>query len=285
VTQTFVTDKVIVITGASDGIGAEAARQLHRAGATVVVVGRSPEKTRRVAEELGARSYVADFARLADVRRLADDLRGDLPRIDVLANNAGGILGKRELTVDGHERTMQVNHLAPFLLTTLLIDVLVASRAAVINTSSLGNRLFSRLDIDDLENAAHYTPRTAYGNAKLENILFTRELHRRYHDQGISTAAFHPGVVATNFSSESTSLMRVAYHSPLRKLFLVSPSKGADTLVWLATSTPGVDWQSGQYYEKRAISRRVHPRADDPDLARELWERSADMCRQPTPGP
>jgi len=269
--------KVIVITGASDGIGAAGAAQLHERGHTVVVIGRSPAKTEAVAEELGARSYTADFAVLDDVRRLAADLRRDLPRIDVLANNAGGIFGDREVTADGHEKTMQVNHLAPFLLTNLLVDVLVDSRATVINTSSVAHSFFSKFDIEDIEVTKGYSPQVAYGNAKLENILFTKELHRRFHDQGISTAAFHPGGVATNFASEAKGVMRFAYHTPLRRLFLISPAKGADTLVWLASSEPGRDWVSGEYYYKRKIKAPTE-QATDPDLAQRLWEQSTSLC-------
>src|SRR5512133_564318 len=177
-------ERTIVITGASDGIGAAAARALGIAGDRVVIVGRSPQKTEAIAAELGVDHFVADFSRLDEVRTLASDLLKRYPRIDVLANNAGGIMGDRELTVDGHEKTMQVNHLAPFLLTTLLMDRLLASRAAVINTSSAANR-FGRINLDDLDNERKYSANKAYGDAKLANILFTRELHRRYSASGI----------------------------------------------------------------------------------------------------
>lgn len=267
-------ERTIVITGASDGIGAAAARALSAAGARVVIVGRSPQKTERIATDLGVDHLVADFARLDDVRTLAGQLLRRYPRIDVLANNAGGIMGDRELTVDGHEKTFQVNHLAPFLLTTLLMDRLVASRASVINTSSAANR-FGRINLDDLDNARKYSPGRAYGGAKLANILFTRELHRRYHDRGIATAAFHPGVVATSFSTDSTSSMRLVYQSVLKRL-LITPEKGADTLVWLAGTAAGADWQSGQYYEKRRV-RAANRQAADAGLATALWERSTDM--------
>ena len=269
--------RVIVITGASDGIGAEAARTLHARGNAVVVVGRSPAKTEQVARSLGVPFYIADFAKLSDVRRLASDLRRDFTRIDVLANNAGGIFGERELTVDGHEKTMQVNYLAPFLLTHELMDVLIASRASVLNTSSIAAKVFSRFDINDLEVTDRYSQRVAYGNAKLENILFTFELHRRFHEQGISTAAFHPGNVASNFANDTNSLMRYVYHSPLRKLFLISTTKGADNLIWLASTTPGKDWQSGKYYIKHAISDSLGAQAFDPENARLLWEKSLDF--------
>jgi NAD(P)-dependent dehydrogenase (short-subunit alcohol dehydrogenase family) len=274
------TKKTIVITGASDGIGAEAARQLHQKGEDVVIIGRSPEKTKAVAEELHSNYYLADFTRLDEVRKLAADLNRDLPRIDVLANNAGGIFGEREMTVDGHEKTMQVNHLAHFLLTNLLMDKLIASKATVINTSSVANKIYGKLDINDIEVANGYTSAKAYGNSKLENILFTRELHRRYNEKGISTAAFHPGVVASNFANDTTSPMRHIYRSPLGKLFLIKPSKGADTLVWLATNTPGKDWQSGEYYQKRKISQNINPQATDPELAKKLWEQSAKFTLQ-----
>ncbi|HUX71880.1 MAG TPA: SDR family NAD(P)-dependent oxidoreductase [Cellulomonadaceae bacterium] len=268
-------ERTIVITGASDGIGAAAARALAATGDQVVVVGRSPQKTAAVAAEIGAAFYVADFARLDDVRELAAALLARYPRIDVLANNAGGIMGDRTETVDGHEKTFQVNHLGPFLLTTLLIDRLVANRARVITTSSVANRYFGHLELDDLEARASYKPNKAYGDAKLANVLFTRELHRRYSPAGISAAAFHPGGVATNFAVDSTSPMRIVYTSVLRHV-LISPEKGADTLVWLATTEPGTQWVSGEYYEKRRIA-KAHAQAADAGLARELWERSAAM--------
>jgi NAD(P)-dependent dehydrogenase (short-subunit alcohol dehydrogenase family) len=267
-------ERTIVITGASDGIGQAAARALSASGDRVVIVGRSPQKTAAVAAGLGADHLIADFSSLAEVRTLAADLLRRYGRIDVLANNAGGIMGARELTVDGHEKTFQVNHLAPFLLTTLLMDRLVESRASVINTSSAANR-FGRLNLDDLGNERTYSPNKAYGDAKLANILFTRELHRRYSGRGIVTAAFHPGVVATSFSTGSTSIMRLVYQTALRRM-LISPEKGADTLVWLAGTAAGVDWQSGEYYEKRRVH-SVNRQATDAGLATALWERSIDM--------
>ncbi|MEU3985147.1 SDR family NAD(P)-dependent oxidoreductase [Streptomyces sp. NPDC026672] len=273
--------KTIVITGASDGIGAAAARRLHGKGHRVVVVGRSPRKTRDVARELGAEHFLADFTELDDVRRLAADLERACPRIDVLANNAGGIFGDRTRTTDGFEKTFQVNHLAPFLLTDLLLDRLLASRASVIQTSSSGARLFGRLDVDDLAHDKDFTPQRAYGTAKLENILFTRELHRRHHARGLSAAAFHPGLVATGFATESDSFMKRIYRSRVGRAFMTSPEKGAEQLVWLAESTPGTDWVSGTYYEKRRPARRTNPQAGDDDLARRLWDRSAELLGTP----
>ncbi|MFF1384961.1 SDR family NAD(P)-dependent oxidoreductase [Arthrobacter sp. NPDC058288] len=263
--------RIIVITGASDGIGASAARTLAKAGDQVVVVGRSTEKTRSVAQDIGADYFVSDFADLSQVRGLASELREKYPRIDVLANNAGGIMGRRELTVDGHEKTFQVNHLAPFLLTTELMDILTASNATVINTSSAANA-FGHVDMDDLDSAGKYSTNRAYGTSKLENILFTTELHHRYNAAGISTAAFHPGGVATNFAAESSSWFRFAYKTFIKR-FMLTPEQGADTLVWLATTKPGQDWVSGAYYAKRSLA-KANKEAYDAQLARQLWDRS-----------
>ncbi|MCK2222030.1 SDR family NAD(P)-dependent oxidoreductase (plasmid) [Actinomadura sp. ATCC 31491] len=268
------TAKTMVLTGASDGIGRAAARILHGRGERVVLVGRSPDKTEALAKELGADFHVADFARLAQVRALAATLLERYPVIDVLANNAGGIMGSRTVTPDGHEMTFQVNHLAPFLLTTLLLPRLADSRATVINTSSMLN-MRARLDLDDLDNERHYSGNRAYADAKLANILFTRELQRRHGASGLTAVSFHPGVVATNFSGGTDSLARFLYHTPLKRL-LLTPERGADTLVWLATTPPGAGWEPGGHYEKRRPS-RTHPMADDAAAARLLWERSEAM--------
>lgn len=271
------TSKTIVLTGASDGIGRTAARRLVDGGHTVVVVGRSPERTASVARELGMPHHIADFSDLAQVRTLAGDLLSAHPRIDVLANNAGGIFGAdRETTVDGHELTFQVNYLAPFLLTDLLLDRLVESRASVINTSSIANRLFGNLRIDDLDAEQSYSATSAYGNAKLAQILHAKELQRRYSARGLSAVSLHPGNIATSFSSAPGSAMRRLYQTPLKHLFLTTPEKGADTLSWLAETTPGTDWVGGEYYVKRKPG-KTNAQADDPALASALWDRSVVM--------
>ncbi|WP_329556519.1 SDR family NAD(P)-dependent oxidoreductase [Streptomyces sp. NBC_00696] len=273
--------KVIVITGASDGIGAAAARRLHTEGHTVVVVGRSAQKTRAVAAELGADSFVADFTRLDDIERLAAELRTSYPRIDVLVNNAGGVFGTRTKTVDGFEKTFQVNHLAPFLLTRLLLDTLIASRASVLQTSSTV-RFAKEIHLDDLDHDHAYDPVHAYGASKLENILFTTELHRRHHADGLSTACFYPGNVRTNFASDTTSMImrtvRFLGTKPvIRNLLLSTPEQGADQIVWLAEGVPGSDWRPGAYYYKRKDVQPKNPQALDTDLARGLWERSEEL--------
>lgn len=269
--------RTIVITGASDGIGAAAARQLHDIGEDVVVVGRNPDKTRRVADALGVRSFVADFSDLAQVRELAASLAAEFPRIDVLANNAGGIFAERALTTDGFEVTFQVNHLAPFLLTNLLRETLIASRASVIQTSSAAARLFSRFDIDDLQGERRYSASAAYGNAKLANVLFTKELNRRFGDAGLSAVAYHPGVIASSFGSTSSGSWKFLYGGALAERFLPSTDVGGARLTWLALGKPGVDWQPGGFYANNKPA-KTHRRADDPALARLLWDRSAELA-------
>ncbi|WP_202565168.1 SDR family NAD(P)-dependent oxidoreductase [Agreia sp. COWG] len=271
--------KTIVITGASDGIGAAAAHALAEGGHEIVVVGRSADKTRRVADSIEAQSFVADFGSLAEVRELASKLAERYPKIDVLANNAGGVFGSRQKTVDGFEKTFQVNHLAPFLLTNLLLPTLIRSKAIVIQTASIAARLYGKLAIADLDNDRNFSANKAYGDSKLENILFTAELDRRYSADGISAAAFHPGIIGSSFATETTSrTMKMLYASPLTKLFLRSSEEGADQLVWLASTQPGTEWTRGKYYEKRAVAKRVNPQIHDADLARKLWEKSAALC-------
>lgn len=267
--------KVIVITGGSSGIGAAAARILRERGATVAITGRSDE-TRRLAEEIGAEAFLADYKSLASVKQLAQDLLARFERIDVLANNVGGIMNERHLTVDGFEATFQVNHLGGFLLTYLLQQRLNASKATIINTSSFGNNL-GHLRLDDLQNERDYSALRAYGTGKLENILHAIELQRRYGDT-VSAASFHPGAVATGFAREGDRLTRFLYETPLKKLFLITPEKGADTLVWLATSRPGVDWTPGEYYVKRKPGRR-NPQSRDAELAKGLWEASEQLIK------
>lgn len=271
--------RTIVITGASDGIGAAAARQLSASGDRLILVGRSPEKTAAVAQEAGAEYFTADFVRLDDVRELAAKLAeavGD-DGIDVLANNAGGIFGDQTPTVDGFEKTIQVNHLAPFLLTNLLLPQLLTAEAAIINTSSVGHRLFGHIDVDDLDNRRKFSANKAYGDAKLANVLFTKSLHARFHGLGLSAVAFHPGVVGTNFAAGSSSVMRLIYRTPLRRLMTISADKGGETLRWFIEGTPDETWQSGAYYDERVLTTRVNPQVEDEALAEALWQKSADL--------
>lgn len=238
---------------------------LRQRGLTVAITGRSDE-TAKLANEIGCDHFLADFSRLDDVRALAQKLVAKYAHIDVLANNAGAVFGTRQLTVDGHEKTFQVNHLAGFLLTWLLRERV----GTVINTSS-GAHQMARLDFDDLENARRYSAWRAYGTAKLMNILHASEINRRL--PGVRGVAFHPGVVATGFAREGSTMTRLLYQKTVAKLFMISPEKGADTLVWLSTTN---DWTPGEYYVKRKQARRSAA-ARDAGLARRLWDESVRL--------
>jgi NAD(P)-dependent dehydrogenase (short-subunit alcohol dehydrogenase family) len=270
--------RAVVITGGSDGIGAAAARALARNGDRVVLVGRSPAKTSAVAAEIGAESHIADFADLGQVRRVADEIGSSYPRVDVLVNNAGLIAGAaRTVTTDGHELTFQVNHLAPFLLTALLRDQLSAADGSVITTSSrAGATRDARVDTDDLDMAVGYDGLRAYKASKLANVLFTREAARRWGPMGISAAAVHPGMVRSQWGRTGPTAVRAVMNSPFR-LLMRSPERGADTIVWLATATPGKDWMTGGYYANRQPA-APSPLAEDVGLAKLLWDKSAALC-------
>lgn len=270
--------RVVVVTGASDGIGAAAARALQGRGDQVVVVGRSSPKTNAVAAELGAEGHVADFACLEQVRALAAELARRHAKVDVLVNNAGLIAGsRRTLTVDGHELSFQVNHLAPFLLTMLLRPQLSVGGGVVVTTSSqAGAARDARVTLEDLDMSQGYDALRAYKASKLANVLFTRELARRWGPVGVSAAAVHPGMVRTRWGLNGPLAVRVVVRSPFR-LAMRSPEQGARTIVWLATTRPGKDWESGGYFANCKPA-KPSPSADDRGLAAGLWERSESLC-------
>lgn len=260
--------QTIVITGASDGIGAAAARTLRakRPQDTLVLVGRNPDKTRAVAESVGASYHVADFDSLGQVRRLADEL-GELDEIHALGNNAGGIFDGPFTTADGFERTWQVNVVAPFLLTSLLRDKLRKTDATIVQTASVANLLMSAFDPGDPNTFQKFTAERAYGNAKLGDILLTSYLHN--HD--MTSVAFHPGVLVTNFARTSHSRTRKFYSGVLSKSF-GSAEEGGDNLAYFLTGTPGIHFESGEYYNsKRKLGLR-RPMAKKPAVARRIFD-------------
>lgn len=266
--------KTVVITGASAGVGAAAARRLAGLGAEVVVVGCSPEKTAAVAREIGSEGLVADFAKLSDVRRLADEILKRCPRIDVLANNAGGIFPDRVTTEDGHELTFQVNHLATFLLTALLRERLEATPGArVLTTSSVANN-GGRIRLDDLDwERRRYSGMRVYMTSKLCNVLFTSELARRA--PALQAVCFHPGNIASDFARDSL-LYGIVYRTPLRRVFLVPPAAGGEALAQLATRDDLAE-HNGSYFDRFTAGGRTSRQARDGELARGLWERSEAM--------
>jgi retinol dehydrogenase 12 len=272
-----VKDKVCVITGGTDGIGKAAAYGLAVQGAKLLVHGRDPDKGARAVAELKAHSgspeiefLQADFSSLADVRRLAAAVMERTPRVDVLVNNAGGIFVKRTLSKDGYEMTFAVNHLAPFLLTHLLVDTLKSGGQSRIVTTASNAHLRAKIPFDDLQATRKYSPMGAYGISKLANILFTRALSKRLQGTAVTATCLHPGFVRTNFGRDNDI-------SPLFKLifglasrFARSPEKGAETVIYLASS-PQVQGASGGYYFDCKLTPPASAAQDD-SAAERLWQ-------------
>lgn len=260
--------RLVVVTGASSGIGLAAAVDLARRGDQVVLVGRDPARLQSAAEQVreacGERPelFRADFAVLDDVRGLAERLRAAYDRIDVLANNAGAIALQPLTTVDGFELSIQANHLAPFLLSNLLRD-----RIGRMVVTASGAHRSGTLDPDDLNAPLRrYRSMTAYGTSKQANILFTAEAARRWPQ--VLSYCFHPGMVRTRFGNDSRLVALGMRMLPFR-----SPEKGAETLVWLANQDPARLIDGGYYFDRRP--RRPLRKAADPQLAARLWTASA----------
>lgn len=273
--------KIVMVTGATDGIGKATAHALAALGATVLVVGRNPAKISATIAEIGAAgntqqldSFQADFSSLAQVRRLAEQVRARYDRLDVLINNAGTIFSERGETVDGFERTFAVNHLAPFLLTNLLLDLIVQSAPArIVNVSSMGHR-FSGMNFDNLQAQRSYNSMNVYGQSKLANVMFTYELARRLSDKGVTVNALHPGGVATNMGHDQTGLSERVIATLLRYAGLTA-ANGARTSVYLAAS-PEVTTVTGQYFVRRKARRSSAASYDQAAQAR-LWQVSAEL--------
>lgn len=269
--------KTVIVTGASAGIGVETARYFARWGADVTLVGRDPERTRAVARAVGegARGHVhaelADFASLAEVRALAERLRARHERIDVLVNNAGLWLSRHETTVDGHEKTFAVNHLAPFLLTTALLDRLRAAEAArVVNVSSRLHESALAPDVESLRAPPRFHGLRAYAASKLCNVLFSRELAERLAGSRVTSNAVHPGDVKTDVTRDSKLLALL--HTTVATPLLLTADEGARTSVHVATS-PALDRVTGRYFVN-CREAPASPLAEDAALRRRLWEQS-----------
>jgi NAD(P)-dependent dehydrogenase (short-subunit alcohol dehydrogenase family) len=274
--------KVALVTGATSGIGEATAAGLAARGATVVVVGRSAERAAATVARIRRRtpgatveSLLADLSSQRDVRRLAEAVTARHDRLHVLVNNAGAVFLRRRESPDGLELTFALNHLAYFLLTTLLLDTLKASAPArVVNVSSDAHQP-ARLDFDDLQAERGYSGFGVYGRSKLANLLFTYELARRLEGTGVTVNAVHPGVVASRFATNNGRLARLL--RPLARPFMLSPEQGARTVVYLATS-PEVEGVTGQYFV-RERPRRSSAASYDRAAAERLWQASADLVR------
>jgi len=270
--------RVCVITGATSGIGRAAAEQLAALGARLVIVARDPARGAAARDEIVAATgnrevalEIADLASQRQVRELAARLLAAEPEIHVLVNNAGLALGVRRLTEDGLEETFAVNHLAPFLLTNLLLDRLRGSSPARVVTVASAAHRGAAIPFDDLNGERGFSGWLAYGWTKLANILFTAELARRLEGSAVTATCLHPGVVATGFGREGPLLVR-EFQRLLGRVFLLDPTQGADTLVWLASS-PEVVGASGGYYAKRRLVTPSRAARDEAAACR-LWQES-----------
>ncbi|HEX3953546.1 MAG TPA: SDR family oxidoreductase [Stellaceae bacterium] len=272
--------RVALVTGASAGIGFETALGLAHAGFHVIIAGRDPARTEEAARSVCERANssavetaIADFASLDAVRELAETVLARHERLDVLVNNAGQITPRYQKTEDGYEMTFAVNHLAPFLLTNLLLDRLRESAPSRIVTVASQAHKGAQLNLLRLHSERRWNSRKAYGRAKLCNILFTRSLARRLEGSGVFTACLHPGVVRTAIGDRAGSLAGLGWR--LVKPFLIGPEEGAETSLFLATTADPTT-----FYGTYVIGKKIaapDALARDDDLAEQLWTESARL--------
>lgn len=274
--------RVCMVTGSNRGIGKATALGLARRGATVVMVCRDQGQGEAAVAELKVESgnpavdlMLADLSSQASIRQLVADFRGRYQQLHVLVNNAGLTLKHRSVTVDGVETTFAVNHLAPFLLTNLLLDVLRASAPArIVNVSSMVHR-WGTIDFDDLQGERAYNMDRAYNQSKLADVLFTYELARRLEGTGVTVNCLQPGMVATDFAREYTGFKR--FMVALLRPFMRTPAKGAETSVYLASS-PEVEGVTGKYFASKKEA-KSSKESHDAFLSKRLWEVSAHLAK------
>jgi NAD(P)-dependent dehydrogenase (short-subunit alcohol dehydrogenase family) len=275
--------KIVVITGATSGIGEVAAEKLAEAGATILFIARDPARAQATLQRLAAKSakgalphraFRADLSSLAETKRVGAEIAAEASRIDVLVNNAGAIFASRRVTGDGLEMTFALNHMSYFVLTEALAGKLQASAPARIVSTASAAHQGATLDFNDLQSEKNYGMMRAYGRSKLANILFTRELARRLAGTGVSANCLHPGFVATRFADQAGGV--VGSLAWLAKFFAIKPQKGAETIVYLASS-PDVAKDSGFYFADR---RKTTPSAaaQDDEAARKLWTASEKLA-------
>jgi NAD(P)-dependent dehydrogenase (short-subunit alcohol dehydrogenase family) len=276
--------KVILLTGATDGIGKAAAMSFAKRGARLTIVGRHKEKTEKVLAELRAESgnphldlLLCDLSRLADVRRAADEFKRTHDRLDVLVNNAGATFKTPTLGPDGYEITFALNHLAYFQLTTALLDLIRNTPGARIVSTSSAMQARGKLDLDQTPTATHVAGWRAYATSKLANVLFTKELQHRLAGTSATANCFEPGMVRTQFGgfgSNQGFVQNLVY--ALAKPFASTPEQGADSLLWLATSPEAASLR-GEFVSKRRVARPAK-QATDAKLAADLWALSERLC-------
>jgi NAD(P)-dependent dehydrogenase (short-subunit alcohol dehydrogenase family) len=273
------TGKTVLITGGTGGIGRATAVGLASLGARVGITGRDRERAEKAAAAIASEShnpaievFVADLSSQTEVRRLADEVLAAYPRLDVLVNNVGGFWAHRHVTADGLEHTFALNHLAPFLLTHLLLERLTASAPARVVTVSSGAQSMGSIDFDDLMGERNYAGQRAYNQSKLANVMFTYELAKRLKGTGVTATALHPGLTNTAFSAEDPSMGLLV---KVLRPFMGSPARGADTAVYLSSS-PEAEGLSGRYFSKRKV-RRSNEASYDAAITGRLWDVSAAL--------
>ena len=273
--------RVVLITGGTSGIGRATAIGLASMGARVGITGRDPDRTGEAAAAIARETgnpavdvFVADLSSQAEVRRLAGEVISAYPRVDVLINNVGGYWDTRHVTVDGLEHTFALNHLASFLLTTLLLERLTQSAPARVVTVASGAHTMGRIDFDDLQGERSYSGSRAYNQSKLANVLFTYELARRLGASSVTANALHPGVVRTSFGAGDPGAVQKLL-VPFMRPFMKSPAQGAATSIHLA-SAPGLDRVTGQYFAN-SRPKRSSKASYDTAVAARLWQVSADL--------
>lgn len=277
-------ERVCLVTGATSGIGRVTAQALAQSGASVVLLCRDASRGEAAVRQIRHATrndqvtyLVADLSSLEQVRAVARTITANYPRLHVLVNNAGALFMRRQETADRYEMTFALNHLAPFLLTSLLLETLQASAPARVVTVASVAHVGAQIHFDDLMYAHHhYRAMGAYGQSKLANILFTYELARRLDGTGVTANTLHPGVVATGFAKNNGPLYR--YGMVLARPFFISPEQGAQTSIYLATS-PEIEGVSGQYFVKRRPA-KSSPVSYDQDAQQRLWEMSEQLTER-----
>jgi len=273
--------KVCVITGATSGIGEVGAQELARLGARLVLVARDRARgeatlarLRALAPAAAHRVHYADLTRIAEMKRVAAEIAAAEPRIDLLVNNAGALFTARQMTSDGLEMHFAVNHMAYFVITQALRERLVAAGPARVVSTASGAHYGARLDLDDLQFARGYRAFQAYQRSKLYNVMWTREVARRFAGTGVTANCFHPGFVATRYGDRSGGFL--SWGVRVAKLFAIPSEKGARTLVYLAASDEVADVTGGYFYKCRQMTPSAA--AQDDTAARRLWDETARLA-------
>ena len=272
--------RTVLITGATSGIGRATALGLARMGAHLAITGRDRVRTEDAAREIRAAGggrvalFIADMSSQTEVRELAEQVLQSLPRIHVLINNVGGYFATRHVTADGLERTFALNHLAPFLLTNLLLEKLKQSASARVVTVSSNAQATGRIDFSDLQGERSYSGARAYSQSKLANVLFSYELARRISGTSVTANALHPGLVSTSFGAENPATVQRIF-IPFLRPFMKSPAQGAATSIHLA-SAPELEQVTGRYFANRHAKKSSEPSYDQASAA-QLWQVSTDL--------